>query len=84
MATRAAVFVEDGGLGLPIPSGPFHIEVWRVATATAGDTSVIAPKRGRFIQAAIGQAHNLSTSGNATNVTMTLQGPGDTLLLVQE
>jgi hypothetical protein len=84
MATRTAVFVEDGGLGLPAPIGSLHLEVWRVDTATAGDTSAIAPKRGRFIQSAIGVPHNLSPSGNATNVTITLAGPSDLLLLVQE
>ena len=85
MAARTAVFVEAHGLGTPLPSdGPLHIEIWRVDTATAGDTSVIVPKRGRFVAAAIGVPSNLSTAGGNTNVTITLAGPSDLELWVAE
>ena len=85
MAARTAVLVSEGGLALPVASdSPLHLEIWRVNPATNGDTSVIAPNRGRFIQAAVGVPHNLSTSGNATNVTITLAGPSDVELWVQD
>jgi hypothetical protein len=85
MATRAAEFIETSGMGLPMPFGPFHLEVWRVPTFTSGDTvNAITPKRGRFIQGVVGGTHNLSTSGNATSVTVTITGPSDIWLLVQD
>lgn len=93
MATRASTFVSAGSLGLPVPTGGLHLEIWRCQGGTAGDTTTIAPTRGRFVVAAVsGLADtSLSTLGTGTNVVLThviaatsTNATFDTYLLVAE
>jgi len=75
MATLASTQVEGGAVGLPIPIGGLHLEIWRIAGGTVGDTATIVPKRGRYVISGVaGQSAqtNLSTSGTDTNAVFTL------------
>lgn len=72
MATRASTFVSAHGLGVPVPSGGLHMEVYRVQGGTAGDTNVVTPQRGRYVVAALGPGSTtLGTAGTDTQVTFT-------------
>ena len=73
MATRGATFVSAGVLGLPIPIGGFHLEVWRLQGGTAADTAAVTPNRGRYVVTAVAAdaTTSLSTVGTDTNVTFT-------------
>ena len=72
MATRASTFVSAHGLGVPVPSGGLHLEVYRVQGGTAGDTNAITPTRGRYVVAALGPGSTtLGTAGTDTSVTFT-------------
>jgi len=77
MATLAATQVVASGLGLPIPVDGCHLEIWRVTGATVGDTTTIAPARGRFPIAVPGFASNLTTTPG-TNVTVVVGLTGAT------
>ena len=93
MATLGSTLVTGDALGLPVPVGGVHIEIWRVAGGTVGDTATIAPNRGRFVVAAIGgpiASNALSTLGVNTNAVLTLTASSatdvtfDTLLFIQD
>lgn len=77
MATLAATQVSGDGLGLAIPFGALHLEIWRVTGATVGDTTTIAPARGRFVMSTPGFASNLTTTPG-TNVTVVVGLTGAT------
>lgn len=75
MATLAATQVAGDGVGLPMPFGALHVEVWRVTSATVGDTTTITPARGRFVLAVPGFASNLTTTpGTSVTVVVGLTG----------
>jgi len=77
MATLAATQVTGDNLGIPVPLGALHLEIWRVTGATVGDTTTIAPARGRFVMAVPGFASNLTTTPG-TNVTVVVGLTGAT------
>lgn len=73
MATRGATQVTAGVIGLPIPIGGYHLEVWRLQGGTAGDTAAVTPARGRYVITAVAadSATTIGTNGTDTNVTFT-------------
>lgn len=78
MATLGSTQVNGGVVGLPMPIGGLHLEIWRISGAgsgTVGDTATIVPKRGRYVVAgAAGHAAvtTIGTNGTDTNVVFTL------------
>lgn len=93
MATLGSTLVTGDALGLPVPIGGVHIEIWRVAGGTVGDTATVTPNRGRFVVAAVGgpvASTTLSTLGVNTTVVFTLTASSatdvtfDTTLYIQD
>ena len=74
MATLASTQISANSANLPIPVGPFNMELWRVQLGAVADTIAITPANGRFVIAAggIAASNNLTSLGTNTNVTFTL------------
>lgn len=73
MATRGATQVTAGVIGLPIPVGGYHLEVWRLQGGTVGDTATITPARGRYVLTGVGgdSSTTVGTNGTDTNIVFT-------------
>lgn len=90
MATQTATRVTAGYSRQNIPFAGYHTEIWRLPAGDANDTATITPATGRFIVSVLGGsfAHNLSSAGTSTSLTLTYlatfaAGAQDVVLLIQ-